>query len=787
MADLLEKDTGARIALAIRVRGQVQGVGFRPTVWRLARECRLAGDVLNDGEGVLIRAWGERDALRRFTRRLRTDAPPLARIDSIDEQPLKDEPARQGFKILRSGVGQVRTGVVPDAATCPDCLAEAMDPGNRRYRYPFTNCTHCGPRLSIIKAIPYDRAQTSMAVFPLCPTCGREYADPGDRRFHAQPNACGECGPRLWLEDGDGREVDILAQGDAAAAAARLIAKGAIVAIKGLGGFHLACDATNEKTVAELRRRKRRYDKPFALMAGDIATVRDFAHVGGVEEELLNSVAAPIVVLEARGEGKCVAPAVAPAQTNLGFMLPYTPLHHLLMRELDRPIVLTSGNRSDEPQCIANEDARERLTEIADAWLMHDRDIVNRLDDSVVRVMAGAPRLLRRARGYAPAPVRLPSGFEKAPPVLAMGGELKVTFCLLKDREAILSQHMGDLEDASVHTDYRENLSLYRQLYEFDPEIVAVDGHPDYLSTQWGATVARAEGARLESVQHHHAHVAACMAEHSLALDHGPVLGIVLDGLGYGDDGRIWGGEFLRADYRDFERLAHFAPAPLIGGARAMREPWRNTYAFLATCIGWENVTRKYPGLPLIDYLEAKPLAALDQMMARGLNAPLAVSAGRLFDAAAGALGICREGIGYEGQAAIELEALAGRACDERHAYGFDIDEGALATIGWAPLWQGILADLNAGVDPAIIAARFHNGVADASVAMAVRLAATHGIYRIILSGGVFQNRLLLERVSAKLRTEDFDVLIASKAPANDGGLALGQAVVAAARTLDRT
>ena len=784
MADLLEKDADERVGTAIRVRGLVQGVGFRPTVWRLARDCGLAGEVFNDGEGVLIRVWGPRHALTGFTERLRSQAPPLARIDAVEAHPLEGAPGRRGFQIVRSQAGGVRTGVVPDAATCPDCCAEVLDPNHRRYRYPFANCTHCGPRLSIVKAIPYDRARTSMAVFQMCPACVREYEDPGDRRFHAQPNACAICGPRLWLEDGGGIEIDVSGRGDAIAVAAVLIADGAIVAVKGIGGFHLACDATNEAVVAELRRRKRRYDKPFALMARDVAMVRDHVIVNASEEALLESSAAPIVVLDARDGVTGVAPGVAPGHAGLGFMLPYTPLHHLLMRAIKRPIVLTSGNRSAEPQCIANQEARARLAGIADYWLMHDRDIVNRLDDSVARVVTGAPRLMRRARGYAPAPIRLPRGFEPAPPVLAMGGELKATFCLAKDGDAILSQHIGDLEDASVHADYRKNLALYRRLFEFDPDIVAVDMHPDYLSTQWGEVLAGKEEARLEPVQHHHAHVAACMVEHGLAFDHGPVLGVVLDGLGYGDDGTIWGGEFLLADYAGYQRLAHFVPVPLIGGARAICEPWRNTYACLATCIGWGAVVARYPQLPLVEYLNAKPLTTLDRMIERGLNAPLAVTAGRLFDAAAGALGIRRDRISYEGQAAIELEALAATARGQAGAYGFAIDEGSPRVIDWATMWRELLEDLSAGIDPATIAARFHNGVTAATAAMARNLTDSRGISTVVVSGGVFQNRLLLAGVTHALEADGLTVLSPRQTPANDGGLALGQAAVAAARAL---
>lgn len=783
MADVAQTSE-TMTGLAIRVRGRVQGVGFRPTVWRLAQESDICGEVRNDGEGVLIKAWGEARNLQHFIARLKAEPPPLAMVDSIESHPLQGNPATDAFSIVQSETGAVRTAVAADAATCPDCLAEINDPGNRRYRYPFTNCTHCGPRLSIIRAIPYDRAQTSMSEFVMCPECQREYDDPADRRFHAQPNACPECGPRVWLEGQGGRVIETSRDSDAIATAAERIAEGAIVAIKGIGGFHLACDATNEEAVSNLRNRKKRFDKPFALMAKDVSMVRAFACLSDAEHDLIASTASPIVVLDCSSGSRRVAAAVAPGQQSLGFMLPYSPLHHLLMGALEAPIVLTSGNISDEPQCISNAAAREQLADIADLWLMHDRDIINRLDDSVVRVAAGAPRVIRRSRGYAPAAFALPRTFKEAPPVLAMGGELKATFCLLKDGEAVVSQHIGDLEDARVNDDYRSNLSLYRQLYAFDPAIVAVDLHPDYMSTQFGELLSTRESTTLETVQHHHAHIAACMAEERIEPEAGPVLGIVLDGLGLGDDGMIWGGEFLLADYTGYRRLAHFAPMPLLGGAQAMREPWRNTYAYTAACLGWKETSERYADLPVVEQLQSKPLKTIDQMMARGLNAPPAVSAGRLFDAVAGALGIHFDRISYEGQAAIELEALALQRASQTTAYEASVVSGSPLVLDWAPLWRQLLDDLYARTDRAVIAMRFHNGVAQASSELATRLARSHETSTVVLSGGVFQNRLLLEGVTSRLETAGLKVLSPRQAPANDGGLALGQAAVAAARAL---
>ncbi|MEA3302970.1 MAG: carbamoyltransferase HypF [Pseudomonadota bacterium] len=763
----------------IRVTGIVQGVGFRPTVWRLANASGLAGRVCNDAEGVLIHLWGSCSSLDDFVRRLRAEQPPLSRIEEILRTPLHaSEEAPQGFHISVSREGEVNTAVAADAATCPECLAEVLDPSNRRYRYPFSNCTHCGPRLSIVSAIPYDRANTSMASFPMCAQCQAEYDDPANRRFHAQPNACAECGPRVWLEDNDGKRLKADQGCDAIETAARLIREGSIVAIKGIGGIHLACDAGNQETVSRLRRRKHRYRKALALMARDIDMVKSFARVSDAGRALLSDKAAPIVVLHAAGES--LAASVAPGQNNLGFMLPYTPLHHLLMQGLTRPMVLTSGNRSDEPQSIDNRDAHRRLDQIADYYLLHDRDIVNRLDDSVLQLAAGKPRFLRRARGYAPQPILLPKEFSAATNILAMGAELKNTFCLLKQGRAILSQHMGDLEDASTYRDYRHNLQLYRQLFDFHPDIIVVDRHPGYLSTQLGRTMAAEEGLQLIEVQHHHAHIAACMAEHGLTIESGKVLGVALDGLGFGDDGAIWGGEFLIADYLEFERAAHFQPVPMLGGAQAMREPWRNTFAHLLNTPGWEQVNRQYAHLDIVRFLNSKPLDTLHTMAQKGLNSPPASSAGRLFDAVAAAVGVCRDTAAFEGEAAIALEALAAGhfAQQSDDAYGFELQHGVLS---WEPLWSALLEDLGNGVEQGIIAARFHHAVASAVATTAGRLCAQHELHRVVLSGGVFQNRLLLEQSTLLLRGQGLSVLSPVATPANDGGLSLGQAVIAGA------
>lgn len=765
-----------------RVRGLVQGVGFRPTVWRLATARHITGEVLNDGDGVLIRAWGSQGSLIDFESALTLEAPPLAHVVSVERRLLLEEPQAGSFRIAESRQSCITTGIVADAATCPDCLQEIFNSRDRRYRYPFTNCTHCGPRLSIVRAVPYDRAVTSMASFEMCSDCRREYEDPSDRRFHAEPNACPVCGPKVWLEDRDGKTLQASDGRDVLAHASDLIRAGSILAIKGIGGFHLACDARQESAVAELRRRKLRYDKPFALMARDIAGVRAFADASSQEAAMLASRHAPIVLLKGNGGAQTLALGVAPGQPALGFMLPYSPLHHLLMQGLDGPIVLTSGNVRDEPQCITNEAARAHLTGIADALLMHDRDIVNRLDDSVVSSMDGAVSMIRRARGYAPEPMALPEGFKTSRRVLAMGAELKNTFCLATGGRAILSQHMGDLENTATHDECRAALRLYRQLFDFDPQIVAIDKHQDYLSAKWGRVLAEETGARLIEVQHHHAHVAAVLAEHRQDKGRGPVLGIVLDGLGMGDGGELWGGEFLLADYERYERLAAFDAVPLVGGDKAAREPWRNAFAHLHRALGWRNFETRYPDVAFADFMRFRQTGVLQRMIETGLNAPAASSAGRLFDAVAAVLGICTERVSYEGQAAIALEAAA-QSCADADVSGYPvlIEEGQPLRVLWRPFWQELLADIMAAVDRGVIAMRAHRGVAQAVIEVALRLCGERGIGTSVLSGGVFQNRVLLETVAAGLRAKGIEVLVPRAVPANDGGIALGQAVIASA------
>ncbi len=768
--------------LSIRVRGIVQGVGFRPFVWRLAKENGITGSVLNDAEGVQIEAWGDESDLSNFQQSLIASPPPLAKIEFINSHPLQgDVPG--DFRIIGSVAGETQTGVSPDASTCPDCLSETMNPEDRRFRYPFTNCTHCGPRLSILGSVPYDRPHTSMADFTMCEECQAEYDDPANRRFHAQPNACPKCGPRVWIEDRDGKEVEPDSGSDPLQLAVRLIDDGKILAIKGIGGFHLACDATQAETVARLRERKRRYGKPFALMAPDVERIKEFALLNEEEERLLKDHAAPILILEAAG--KKLPSDVAPGQTSLGFMLPYTPLHHVLLDQLMRPVVMTSGNRSDEPQCFDNWDVREKLSGIADCFLMNDRIIVNRLDDSVLRFMDGAPRFLRRARGYTPEPLVLPKGFEEVPQILAMGGEQKNTFCLMKNGRAVVSQHMGDLEEMTVLKDYLASQELYENLFDHRPQCIAVDMHPGYLSSQKGKEWSKDRDLPLVEIQHHHAHVAACMVEHGLPADTDDVLGIVLDGLGLGEEGAIWGGEFLKAGYTGFERLARFKPAPMIGGAQATREPWRSAYAHLRQSLDWNVLNAEYASLDIMEYLKDRPLRNLDTMVERGVNSPLASSCGRLFDAVAAVLGICREAVTFEGEAAILLENLAARFFENEksNAYPSSVlnEKSALRELVWDNTWSSILDDLKNGEDRAVVAARFHQGIVKAVSELAGMLAKEKSLRTVVLSGGVFQNRLILEGVSEALTSEGLRVLSPQLYPANDGGISLGQAVIAAA------
>jgi len=786
------------VAMEIRVRGRVQGVGFRPTVWRLARDLGLCGEVLNDAHGVLVRVGGCSSAVDDLLVRLSSEPPPLARIDGIETRVfVGDLPAQ--FRIARTIAGDAHTQVTPDAAICSDCALEITNPLDRRFRHPFASCTHCGPRLSIVREIPYDRANTTMAAFAMCELCRTEYTDPSDRRFNAEAIACPDCGPSATLIRLDGRATNLHRHSrlDGVEVASRLIQEGEIVAVKGLGGYHLACDATNTEVVLRLRRLKRRDCKPFALMAGDLEVIRRYCSVGSGEKLLLTGMTAPIVLLAADGLQR-LPEEIAPGLSTLGFMLPTTPLHLLLLQRVDRPVVMTSGNVCGEPQIAGDAAARERLAGIATYALVHDREIANRLDDSVVREMGGQARVLRRARGFAPAPITLPRGFEATPELLAMGGELKAAFCLVKDGEAILSQHQGDLENAETFDDYRKNQALYAGLFDHAPVALVADFHPEYLSTKLAHQWAGERELSLIEAQHHHAHVASCLAENAYPLESPPVLGIVLDGSGWGEDGTIWGGEFLLADYRGYQRLGAFKPVAMPGGAQAVREPWRNLYAHLCAVTGWAEFARDFANLEVCADLAGRPRSILDAMIRNSVNTPKASSCGRLFDAVAAVLGICRERQDYEGEAGGRLESAADpdtlRGVADDLAYPFSIhhsERSSLSYIEPSGMWQAILGDLVLKTPVPVMAARFHIGLAKIIVTMADKLASGSTGERaprfktVALSGGCFQNRILFEEVARRLEQLNFIVLSHWQVPANDGGLALGQAAIGAARLID--
>jgi hydrogenase maturation protein HypF len=727
----------------IRIRGIVQGVGFRPFVHNLARRLELAGYVLNSSAGVVAEVEGPAAALDTFVGRLRTEAPPLARIEElqVSEIPALGE---HGFIIRES---QAREGefvlVSPDVATCADCYGDFTDPANRRYGYAFTNCTNCGPRYTIIRDIPYDRPNTTMARFRMCAACQAEYDDPGNRRFHAQPNACPQCGPQLSAPISE---------------AQRHLGEGAILAIKGLGGFQLACDARNDAAVRSLRERKRRTDKPFALMARDLAAVETICQVSDEDRRVLLSPQRPIVILPRRADAG-ISAAVAPNNNTMGVMLPYTPMHHLLLGGAPYDVlVMTSGNLSEEPIVISNDEALERLRPLADRFLLHNRDIYMRADDSVVRTFEGRERTLRRARGYVPQAIDL--GMEVAE-ILACGAELKNTFCLSKGRYALLSQHIGDMENYETLVFFEETLANLKKLFRVEPRAVAYDLHPDYLSTQYALGVPRLEKI---GVQHHHAHVASCMAENGLR---GKVIGVAFDGTGYGTDGQIWGGEFLVADYGGFERRAHLRYVPLAGGDAAVRQTWRPALSYLADTFG---TAAEFPDLPPWQAAQREPVR---QMIARRVQTVETSSCGRLFDAVASMIGL-RQQINFEGQAAIELEMIAAGDVGDRYPFAIESD-----TLDFRPAIERIVAEIRAATPPPVIAARFHNAVADAIIEVCRRLRGDTGLQRVCLSGGTFQNMKLLARTLAGLRGAGFDVFLHAQVPPNDGGIALGQAVIA--------
>jgi hydrogenase maturation protein HypF len=808
-----------RVRRSALIRGVVQGVGFRPFVYRLALEEGLAGCVGNDTDGVTVEIEGPAERVAAFLTRLCREQPPMARIDSVTVRELSATGDAE-FRIVASEVlGRVSTGIPADAATCPDCLRELLDPNDRRYRYPFLNCTNCGPRFTITRSIPYDRPQTSMASFPMCPTCQSEYDDPLNRRFHAQPNACWVCGPRVWLEtvntqglnndpanlltrDFRAAEANSLslskplsiAQGSSWKAkdtstskqedpinqTINLLLSGQIVAIKGIGGFHLSVDATSQAAVMRLRQRKRRYGKPLAVMVRDLEAARAICALTAEEELLLSTPARPIV-LARRREGCAIADAVAPGIPWLGLFLPYAPLQHLLFADSRvQALVMTSANLSEEPIAIDNDEALARLGAIADAFLMHDREILQRCDDSVAAIVDGAPQLLRRARGFVPLGVQLP--FD-APPLLAVGGHLKNVFALARGRFVYQSQHLGDLENLTGLEFFRESLDHLMRTFEIEPQAVVHDLHPGYLSTTWAREWAQECGLPLIAVQHHHAHIAGCMAEHGLT---GDVIGLALDGTGYGTDGKIWGGEVLIAKLGSFERFAHLDYVPMPGGEAAIKEPWRMALGALDAA-GFDVESEQMLALLGADWSEVR---VLKRMIERQINSPMTSSLGRLFDAVASVVR-GRRVMDYEAQSAIELEGIAvdepdrfeqGEYVPELH----EADEGSssVAVIRTGKMWNAVLADLWRGVPASRISARFHAGIAEGFINAAANARIETSINAVALSGGCMHNRRLARLLRSGLEEEGFEVYQHRNVSPGDGGLSYGQASVASAKLI---
>ncbi|EAN8507500.1 carbamoyltransferase HypF [Salmonella enterica] len=733
----------------LRIRGKVQGVGFRPFVWQLAQQLRLHGDVCNDGDGVVVRLLEEPS---QFIAALYQDCPPLARIDSVEHASLIWERTPTDFAIRQSAGGSMNTQIVPDAATCPACLAEMNTPGERRYRYPFINCTHCGPRFTIICAMPYDRPFTVMATFPLCPECDSEYRDPYDRRFHAQPVACPACGPQLeWRSQHERAEKEAALQ-----AAVAILKAGGIVAVKGIGGFHLACNARNDETVAKLRARKRRPAKPLAVMLPDAEALPEAAR------RLLATPAAPIVLVD-KQYVPLLCEGIAPGLTEVGVMLPANPLQHLLLQALNDPLVMTSGNLSGRPPAITNEQALDDLHEIADGFLLHNRDIVQRMDDSVVR---DSGEMLRRSRGYVPDAIALPPGFHDVPPILCLGADLKNTFCLVRGEQAVVSQHLGDLSDDGIQAQWREALRLIQSIYDFTPERIVCDAHPGYVSSQWASEMC----LPTETVLHHHAHAAACLAEHGWPLDGGEVIALTVDGIGMGENGALWGGECLRVNYRECEHLGGLPAVALPGGDLAAKQPWRN---LLAQCLRFVPDWQDYPETA---GLQQQNWNVLARAIERGVNAPLASSCGRLFDAVAAALRCAPASLSYEGEAACALEALASQCANVEHSVTMPLNGAQLDVAVFWRQW------LNWQAAPAQRAWAFHDALACGFATLMRQQATARGITTLVFSGGVIHNRLLRARLAFYL--SDFNLLFPQRLPAGDGGLSLGQGVIAAARRL---
>ncbi|MEA3286968.1 MAG: carbamoyltransferase HypF [Candidatus Marinimicrobia bacterium] len=739
----------------LTVNGIVQGVGFRPFIYNLARDIGLVGSVSNTSEGVKIELQGSSAQHLEFDQRLGSEAPPLSTITSVETEDIQLGEDKHFIIITSQSNAAVSTLIAPDVALCEDCRQELFDPADRRYKYPFINCTNCGPRYTIIENIPYDRPYTSMKDFPLCPDCQAEYEDPLNRRFHAQPNACPTCGPHVWLTDAHGKRLDAE---DPIGKALQLLTQGKILAIKGLGGFHLAVDARNKAAVAHLRQAKGRDEKPFALMIRDLATAQQFVQLSAAEKQAVSSIQAPILLASIIDINN-LAPNIAPGNDRLGIMLPYTPLHHLLLNKSLDVLVMTSANFSEEPICIGNDEALERLGDMADYFLLHNRDIYLRSDDSVIMEMAGEIRPIRRSRGYAPRPVFLK---RKGPSVLAVGGELKNTIALSKDDKVFLSQHIGDLENLEAYEFFQMTIEHLKRIFEIDPDLIVHDLHPEYLSTKW----AKEQNLPLLGVQHHHAHLASCMIENDL---NEPVIGIIMDGTGYGTDGTIWGGEFLIGDFKGFERKAYFEPMPLPGGEAAIKSPWRTGLSYLHHSFGSD--------LPDIPMLNGKNIEPIIQIIERGLNSPLTSSCGRLFDAVA-ALSGGRQTIRYEAQAAIEFMQSAHNELGSDYTNFNLIERQGLHIISISHIMHELVPRINSAQPIEALSQWFHHSLIHTFVHISNQLRQETELNQVVLSGGVFQNRLLFEGLFQALELNHFDVYTHRQVPTNDGGLALGQVAI---------
>jgi hydrogenase maturation protein HypF len=760
------------MTLQIRITGVVQGVGFRPFIWQLANHFELTGKVYNDNKGVLVIVCGKNTNITNFIKQIKKQAPPLAVIKNIYPKKISQQNYTD-FKIIKSITGTVSTDMPADTATCSFCIEDIFDENNPRYMYPFTNCTHCGPRISIIKKIPYDRQNTSMADFKMCDFCKDEYDDPTNRRFHAQPVACDKCGPQVFLYNNKKQELAI--KSGAIKETVQLLQQGKIVAIKGLGGFTLCVDATNKEAVAKLRYRKQREAKALALLAQNSKMVEEYAIVTKKEKELLYHLSAPIVLCKKKKS--VFSKKVAPDTYFYGFCLPSTPLHHIIMKSIKTPLVYTSANISSNPQIIENNQAQQDLKNIADYFLIHDREIVNRLDDSVLQVIDDQNTIIRRARGFAPLPISLHSDFKNIDGILAIGADKKNTFCMIKKGNAILSPHIGSLWNINTFEDLKKTLSLYRNLYDFKIKKIICDLHPQYVSCGFADKLAKKYNVPIQKVQHHHAHLVSVIAEREQPKTTEKYLGIALDGLGFGDDGTFWGGEFMLFNYNGYKRVAKFSPIPLVGGDLSAQETWRNCFAYLYQIPNWQDVFKKYKEQNIIKFLSKKPLNNIQKMITKNINCPLSSSAGRLFDAIAAFLDLKREKISFEAQAAIALENMAFNNFYDEDISAYDVDIRK-NTISWQSLFIGMLEDSRCDIAKEIIATKALKTICDAIVQMTITIIKKHKIKAIVLSGGVWQNNLIRTRVCKKLTQQKLKILVPYNVPCNDGGLSLGQALI---------